>query len=137
MARPEINSGRSGRTSFASNARIAGAARAQAIHIAPYRAIAASDHPIDEAGDDPGAGHDFEMTPDDAIEAKCRGVEWHQPEITGKTYQPAADRVGQRTPDVKRFGDRDHEQRRKQGKPADEDEAEPEHDVQCALIDRT
>src|SRR5436190_15702965 len=109
----------------------------RARRFAPSPGIAASDHPIDEPGDDPGAGHDFEMTPDDAIEAKCRGVEWHQPEITGKTDQPAADRVAQRPPDVKRFGDRDHEQRREQGKPADEDEAEPEHDIQRALIDRT
>ena len=31
------------------------------------------------------------MTPDDAIEAKCRSVERHEPEITGKTDQPAAD----------------------------------------------
>jgi hypothetical protein len=42
MARPETSSGRSGRSSFTTNATIAGAASAHAIHIAPSRAIAAS-----------------------------------------------------------------------------------------------
>jgi len=41
-ARPDINSGRSGRASFTSNATMAGSARPHAIHIAPSRAIAAS-----------------------------------------------------------------------------------------------
>ena len=42
IARPDINSGRSGRASFTSNATMAGSARPHAIHIAPSRAIAAS-----------------------------------------------------------------------------------------------
>ncbi len=41
-ARPGISSGRSGRTSFTTNATIAGSAMPHAIHIAPSRAIAAS-----------------------------------------------------------------------------------------------
>ncbi len=42
IARPDISSGRSGRTSFTTRATIAGSASPQAIHIAPSRAIAAS-----------------------------------------------------------------------------------------------
>src|SRR6266404_8847960 len=104
---------------------------------APGAGIAARDHPVDEASDDSRTGHDFEMAPDDAIEAKRCGVERDQAEIARQTDRAAADRVGQRAPDVKRLGDRDHDHRRQQGKTADEDEAEAEHDVQRAGIDRT
>ena len=41
IARPDINSGRSGRASFTSSETIAGSARPHAIHIAPSRATAA------------------------------------------------------------------------------------------------
>src|SRR6202022_4090345 len=76
------------------------------------------------------------MAPDNAIEAERCGVERDQAEIARQTDQAPADRIGQRAPDIKRFGNRDHDRRRQQGKAADEDEAEAEHDVQRAGIDR-
>src|SRR6266851_4955881 len=103
---------------------------------APSAGTAARDHPVDEARDDSRAGHDFEMAPDDAIEAKRCGIKRDQAEIARQTDQAAADRIGQRASDIKRFGNRDHDHRRQQGKTADEDEAEAEHDVQRAGIDR-
>ena len=50
--------------------------------------VAARDHPVDEARDDARAGHDFEMAPDDAVEAKRVGIERDQAEIAGKTDEP-------------------------------------------------
>src|SRR5450432_2413517 len=58
--------------------------------LAPGAGVAARDHPVDEAGDDTRASHDFEMTPDDAIEAKRLRIEWNEPEITGQTHHAAA-----------------------------------------------
>ena len=68
--------------------------------LAPGAGVAARDHPVDHAGDDARAGHDFEMTADDAVELHGRGIERNQPEIAGEPDQAAADRIGQHPPDV-------------------------------------
>ncbi len=67
---------------------------------APGAGIAARDHPVNHAGDDPGPGHDFEVPPHDALETKLLGIEGNEAEITGKPDQPATDRVGQRAADI-------------------------------------
>src|SRR5436305_6227536 len=48
---------------------------------APCAGVAACDQPVDDAGDDARAGHDFEMTPHDAVETERGGVERHHAEI--------------------------------------------------------
>src|ERR1700722_4305459 len=72
---------------------------------APGAGIAARDHPVDETCDNPGAGHDFEVPPDDAVEAKRCRIERHKAEIADKTDHTTADGVGQHAPDVERLGD--------------------------------
>src|ERR1700755_2383132 len=82
----------------------------RAWRLAPGAGIAAGDQPVDEAGDDPRAGHDFEMPADDALEAHRLGVERDQAKIAGETDQTATDRVSEHAADVKRFGDQNHDQ---------------------------
>src|SRR5580692_8004955 len=100
----------------------------RARRLAPGAGVAARDHPVNDARNDSGPGHDFEMPPDDAVETQRRGVERNQTEIAGESNKTAADRVGQRAPDVKRFSDRGQDHRRQQRKTTDEDKAEAEHD---------
>ena len=109
----------------------------RARRFAPGAGVAARDHPVDEAGDDARAGHDFEMAPDDAVEAERVGIERDQTEIAGEADDAAAERVGQHAPDIERLGDQDHDHRRQQRKAAEEDEAEAEHDIDRVRIDRT
>src|SRR5215813_13924125 len=101
----------------------------RARRFAPRARVAARNHPVDEARDDSGTRHDFEMTPHDALEAQRLSVERDKPEIAGKPDQPAAERVGQRAADAEGFGDRGDDHGRQQRKAGDENEAEAEHDV--------
>src|SRR4029078_7866335 len=75
------------------------------------------------------------MTAHDAVEMQRGRIERDQAEIAGGADDRAANRIGQHAPDVKRFGDQDHDHRRQQRKTGDEDEAETEHDIDRALID--
>src|SRR6201996_3910867 len=97
---------------------------------APFAGTTARDHPVDRTGDDSRAGHDFEMTPHNTLKTKRLGIERDQTEIAGETHNAAADRIGQRAPDIKCLGDRDHDHRWQQREAADEDDAETEQDVQ-------
>src|SRR3954465_13423268 len=60
-----------------------------------------------------------------------------QAEIAGEPHDASAHGIGERAADVERLGDRHDHRRRHQRKARDEDEAEPEQDIDRALIDGT
>src|SRR3954470_22697611 len=105
--------------------------------IAPGAGIAAGDQPVDDAGDDARAGHDLQMPPHDAFELQRVGMKRDQAKIAGKPHDASAHGIGERAADVERLGDRDDHRRRHQREAGDEDEAEPEQDIDRALIDGT
>src|SRR3954454_24251285 len=99
--------------------------------------MAAGDQPVDDTGDDTRAGHDLEMAAHDAFELQGVGVKGNEAEIAGEPHDASAHGIGERAADVERLGDRDDPRRRHQRKAGDEDEAEPEHDIDRALVDGT
>src|SRR3569623_1963472 len=68
--------------------------------LAPGTGVAAGDHPVNDAGDDARAGHDFEMAPYDAFELKRVVMEVIETEIAGEPDEAATERIGQRAADV-------------------------------------
>src|SRR6185312_1437046 len=102
---------------------------------APGPRGAACDRPVDEAGDNARARHDFEVAVDDAVELPGFGIERHEAEIAGGSHHGAADGVGQHAADREGFGDQRDDGGRQQGKARDEDEAEADQDLEYAFID--
>ena len=64
------------------------------------------------------------------------GIERHEAEIAGRSDQRAADGVSEHAADRKGFGEQRDDRRRQQRKAGDEDEAEPDQDLDHALIER-